>query len=695
MDSSFSKWLNHPTCPVSGLEGTIRLLSIPQRKAILTCCRCQSIPTPDSKLYHQLLAGYPQYEDLDIPTPMDGPSTSLSTIIKSLREYILDPIPNGFLQMLVKVIPLPDEEVLAAIEQSYRKEIVASLERRYTPEINPSSVLSVNAKERNAPLIRTWTTFSPTIHRYIFSRLRRAIPKLTRNAFYPNYGKKLLSTGSRKVLNEMRDILEVACDETTLGLEQLYSRTGMELTGLTEIRHAFTYNDLRPRVYFCRGAEHYYASRFIQDILSAIIEQFECIHKLKRFQISELKCAGDEIFMVYDFTTFTTNLQSLSEFLHGLADLYADTEITIIDTYKGPLRISLQEYIHHYATECNDLPLYELFADLENPLEGVVFESGGGLLGIPGNITASTLWHAIILMCLLQEESCKVVGDDGGCVLPAGDKPENLVDALNLFGDVALEKTEAWSWVDVDEDIEGQVWNYVKRPIYRLEGSIHTGRDPMNFPNPSLFIRRFADKHHRSTEIVDPLASRVRCADRLVRACQRYQISEQGQLSKDICESYHEFILRPVRKEMMLRKKKGGVLSMFHQSIFDDGFEDWYRHLQGNVRLPQCTEGRVYPDVWHTMQPTIATQSKALKLMVDLGYGTSQMIMENVCVDDVDRMRDYYDHVGYPQYLFVIFDSCPLWLLNLLPYATDYPIDEEIPDPTAIPDVDDDYMEIY
>jgi hypothetical protein len=173
--SPFSNYLDSSTFPISGIRAVIQPLAIRDRKIILTICRCQSVPRRGSKLYQQVVRGYPEYEKKRIATK-EGASISLSQIIESLRDYILDPIPNGFIQMLVKVLPLEDDDVEAAVVASYEKEICASQERRYRPRIDLISIFGETWRDRSRPLFQNWTTFHSGTHRNIFSGLCRAIP---------------------------------------------------------------------------------------------------------------------------------------------------------------------------------------------------------------------------------------------------------------------------------------------------------------------------------------------------------------------------------------------------------------------------------------------------------------------------------------------------------------------------------------
>jgi hypothetical protein len=164
----FTEYLYSSQCPLGNIGSMLSQLDLRARKTFLTVLRCQSIPVKGSKLYTQIIRGLPDYEDLFYASP-GGVYYSLPQIIDSLHDYILEPIANGFLQMVIKTLPLEDEEVEEAIRKGYEKEILASQERRFRPMINLQSILTPHSHQWHFhPLVSNWKTFSPQTHRYIY-----------------------------------------------------------------------------------------------------------------------------------------------------------------------------------------------------------------------------------------------------------------------------------------------------------------------------------------------------------------------------------------------------------------------------------------------------------------------------------------------------------------------------------------------
>lgn len=674
MADGFTTYLNSKRSPIPGIATVLSPLDLRARKIILSVCRCQSIPIYGGKLYRQISRSYPEYEVPRIVTS-SGDVVALSSIIESLSSYILDPVSNGFLQMIIKTIPLEDDDVAQAVMEGYAKEITASQERRYRPSIAIQSVMGTR-EERRTPLLNNWTTFNPEVHDYIFTTLKSVIPSLQQQPYYPNYGKKLLPCTSYRNFQELQDMYGYSFEGTVLGLEQFYSRTGIEGVGPTEMKQAFAYNDLRPRIYFARGSTHHHRSKYIQDIFNRIIEAFQCIHKFERFHISRLRMTKDQIFIVYDFSVFTTNLQSLSEFLHALGDFYKAVWITVIDTWEGPKRINLGDHLHDYAATCNDFPSFETFYGSMDG-EPITYESGAGLLGIPGNITSSTLWHAIVLMCIVHDIMIKVVGDDAGAVLPEVERNEDaFLEAIKEFGDISKPKTEIWRYIDPLADIEKVIWQYVKRQIYRLENRICVGADPMNFPNPSLFIPNFADKHHTAKGILDPIISAIKCADRFVRECQKFSLAEQSDRVIEMCRSYHLYILKGVLKDDVRREEQGFPRFSFHRDVLNASFEDWLRGLPSMVRIPEFADGIEYPASWVEMKEYKVIMRKPVKLICDMGYGSTRMITRTVWSSETEILRRVFNNDYTPLYSFVVFEGCPVWMKELMAVSYLPPVDD-------------------
>jgi len=668
----FTRYLESPSSPIPGIYASIRPLDLRARKTLLSICRCQSMPLPGSKLWLQVLRGYPNYRKKSLLVAGEN-RVSLSQIVDSLESYIIHPIPNGFLQMVIKTIPLEHDDIMQAIDEGFAKEIVASQERRYTPVTNIRSILSDRKVDRSVPLLRGWITFDPEVHHYIYGKLLSAVSQLTSHPYYPNYGRKLLPDTSRKHFLQLQEVYAYSFEESTLGMEALYSRTGIYPEGPTEMKQSFGYHDLRPRIYFSRGATHYVHSKYIQEVFNRILEVFPCVHKFERFHIRHLSMSNDEIFMVYDFSVFTTNLQSLSEFLHSLGDLYRHIWITIIDTHRGPVRINLGEYLHAYARNCNDHPEFETFYGSKDG-EPLRFRSGAGLLGVPGNISSSTLWHAVILMCIIQGLCAKVVGDDAGVVLPPGEPSISLVEALNEFGDVSMPKTEEWRHLDVMAKVELYIWQYVKRPIYRLDNKINCGETPMQFPNPSLFIPGFADVYHSPVLIEDEVLASIRCGNRFVRECARFSLQDQSMEIIEMCRKYHNYILRAARRDDERKEQLQLPRFPFHQDVLDLSFESWYSSLPDLVQIPEIARSEDLPENWVHMKHYRIAMRKPVKLIVDLEYGEAKMITRTVLTKVSEGcLREFYEGRIRPLYLFILYESCPRFLVDLLPTSDSSP----------------------
>jgi hypothetical protein len=85
------------------------------------------------------------------------------------------------------------------------------------------------------------------------------------------------------------------------------------------------------------------------------------------------------------------------------------------------------------------------------------------------------LLHGIHLTVLVQSSrKCKVVGDDA--IYHDKELRDSMVrEAIQDLGKVAIEKMESWSYSDmVDEDVDSR-FDYKKRPINRIENTVHTG----------------------------------------------------------------------------------------------------------------------------------------------------------------------------------------------------------------------------
>lgn len=124
-----------------------------QRKCILSLSRIQAIPffprdhsSPISYAYRQLS------EDLESLVTFDGASRSLHYCLNTFSPLFSTPISAGLINMLVRNLPLPDEnEYRSEILSGIRKEINAAVNKYHPASFNWDAILFFAVPSRYLP----------------------------------------------------------------------------------------------------------------------------------------------------------------------------------------------------------------------------------------------------------------------------------------------------------------------------------------------------------------------------------------------------------------------------------------------------------------------------------------------------------------------------------------------------------------
>jgi hypothetical protein len=155
----------------------------------------------------------------------------------------------------------------------------------------------------------------------------------------PEYSTKTIGHIAAADLKKVAESLELALDPSIIGIEQLYSLTGWKISGPTEVRWAFRYNDLRPRVYFARGSDQYYASHYIQQILNIILDLFPPVNRRFRYLIDVIRLSQHDTLFIYDYSSFTSILHEIRNFTASLSRYFADVVVSLVDSHRGVIQV--------------------------------------------------------------------------------------------------------------------------------------------------------------------------------------------------------------------------------------------------------------------------------------------------------------------------------------------------------------------
>lgn len=665
--------------PVQDLVRAIHYMPIPVRKALITLCRVRSPYNPRSRAYTRLVQELKQPFTTYTPIAME---ITLIDLLPPCDQFISSPILSGLISMLVRNIPFYHrDEVVALTLSSVEKEVKASLEVYPHPVFNWESVLSNSAYTRHSTVLSDGYPLKPEVHDAIYEALLSTKHVLSSRRLYPDYSRKTLGLRATRSLLDLDRQLGYVTPNTTQGLETMYHHEGIRVTGPTEMRTAFKYNDIKPRTYYARGPDQYYDSRYIQEIFNVIVDSLSTTHRFHRFHTNFLEMTSDETLFIYDYASFTSTLFEIRRFTAALAEFYKDTWVEIIDTNLGKQMINLGEMMNTYNESCNVDPSYDIgvYCDPYSGEDPISISHNCGMLGVPGNISSCTLLHGIHLIVLLMHLMGKVIGDDALAKGVVSSRSE-VHYALSALGNIASEKMEFWDDREFDEEYDPNIdaWHYTKRPITRIGSRVQHEAELIIWPSIGNLLRGYQDDLH-TVHLPD---HEYDYKKRIASSLRSFVLQFQGKVEMDTDEI--TFIDRWLR--WMLRKggleywdEKSRSYQLYARVVFPvsvrEGInvDQWVdRMWTSPVTLPRPYEPIPSSPVEIGI-PRKSVLCKSMKLLRDFGYANIEQDLTTFLVmDNEELFRMSLSKVLYPsQYTVTIFDTVPLWLLALYVDETD------------------------
>jgi len=606
--------------------------------------------------------------------PETGLDLSLWELLYPHKNDFESPLTSGFISMLARTIP---SSVVGAnysiIQEDREKELLAALTLYHPVSFNWDALFD------GIPIpIAEGYPYS-MVHKTVFHGMLNAKAKISGRTFYPSFSLKTVGRESKAQLRFYKDGIEdVLIDESTRGLEVLYSRTGIELDGVTEMRTAFTLNDLRPRSYYARGPSVYYPSRFVQPIFNILIDMFPVTHRRARFILSQLQVEPSESLFIYDYSSFTSTLFEIRNFTEALSRYFSDTTITVIDSFVGPTECNLGDLLHDFNESCNNFPEFSCpdFGDSSTPSCSTNFHKCG-MLGVPGNISSCTLLHGIHLAILLCSTLCRCVGDDA-----IGKEKRELVeklisDFLPNIGHVSLEKSTIWDFTEEEDSGDMGVytsWHYTKRPITRFHGQPLAGKQAI-YP-PITFVLQWKDDLRTfSWPETDELFVK-KAAHYIRRFGTQFisfpSVSEYDEaFSNRFIRAWNRCLKNFVDREVSSGFEQPRVYKCLVHHIGQNGFEDMVWSMTKNGWMNRVSkrsygfdEDTVCRGYRYSSQKT-----QALSFAMKLGYADMEEEYEMIASPQEFfnlYTSQYADPTFMSSYSWILTESCPSWLVTLV-----------------------------
>jgi len=483
MDPVYARWVArfYMTTPAVGLVlYALPHLPVQARKVILSYTRTRqrvSTSTRFAKMHtHELPR---QYSFIIGDNPKSQYTTmTLKELIIGVEAHIHDQVILAFLSTCVRSAPYQDySSVLKTREDTIAKEIAAGLMPAYNETLNFEAILDFDPTSRNKRLAPN-LPLNPTVHAQLHNAFRSARSSLQGAILYPQTSDKTIGEHAQQLCARILDagdsqLVSMRTIQSLSDVERMYHRTGARCEGVVEMRCAWKYNDLKPRVYYAQGPDCYFASRYVQEVFNVILDQFEVVHRHNRFErpARPFEDIQDRLAM-YDYSSFTSSLESIKDFTRSMAQFFKGVQVICVDTWSGPVLKDLGDMLLEYTEVCNETSLFDL-STLFLLDEELVVQHTCGMLGVPGNISSCTLLHGLHLVVILGDMYLgRCVGDDALAIVRGGSDAEVwavFVDQVNNLGAIAEEKFEYWDYED-DPDTTGGA--YCKRPIARMSNSI-------------------------------------------------------------------------------------------------------------------------------------------------------------------------------------------------------------------------------
>jgi hypothetical protein len=476
-------WTFNRYPPLCTVLQTIFYMTIPQRKDLLGLCRSQTPPI-DRSYQRQMLKCL--YQRILVPdTPAKGfKNVSLSEMgysefVDMHVHLILNHLTASIVALGCRIAPgISESDYQDLVGSAISKEISAAITIQPSAEFNFESIFSSDPSHRYIPFTSRLSS-NPLVAIDTHRRLQNVKDRLKNAYLFPTLGSKTVGSvisenfwtdyKSNNLVFKHNDGTEND-GVTPTDCYRMYHQTGGYPGGPVELRVAWTYNQLEPRVYYARGGDVMMTSQYVQAIANILVDEFPETHRKNRFMPPTDPLLDGDVEVIYDYQSFTSCLETLVPFLDSLGTFMDDVDVNLVDMNRGVVRSSLGELIRRYNRECNVYASFDASKVLKRPPGEIVMQHTCGMLGVEGNIFFATLLHGLHLRFIAGLNRSKCVGDDARChtrseygVLTTSEQ-DTLMWRLQGCAPINTDKIGKFE-EGIDPDL--QAFRYVKRPLRR------------------------------------------------------------------------------------------------------------------------------------------------------------------------------------------------------------------------------------
>jgi hypothetical protein len=439
----------------------------------------------------------------------------------------------------------------------------------------------------------------------------------------------------------------------TIDLELHSHYTGTRVQGDCEMRMAWRYNELKPRLYYTTGGSAYWRSRFTKPLAVALMECIDSTRLNRRRNPEDIMyyLSDEDWLILWDMTTFTSTLSELKLFLYYLIKnleeslIVQQNPLRVFDYRDGVTEITADKLLMAYNIEVNQNSRYsiarvvaKLFPGQDNE-ESVFHMRNSGPLGVHGNIGFSTAFHGFHAEAAIKKQTGCGVGDDMlGAITE--DPMIRFFDHMKLIGDI--EETKADVLEPLREEAYEQVSKFLKRRFTRRSGIIELG---LQYAFPALgSVYNLQDEYH--TMSPEPMDVRIMKFAGQVGALYWDLHATTEEISEEELELLQS-VLNMAYKELKL-DNRGSLPGRRHRAFkecmmvaippvyIDPCTMDWAEYLwendftgkallpviHGPTEIPRYSPGLSF----------VHEDDKTMGVLVDVG-----------CVEEMRKLREWFD----------------------------------------------------
>jgi len=467
------------------LMGYILGMNLSQRKAVLSLCRFQCLPTASSILLMH------DWSPTIINVYPAKPRLTLLQIATNIVEMANgNPIVFGILSIWLRQTVLPDpEEEDTAIGEALVKEYNATQQDDMPSVLSFANAFMVPAKLNDQdfilhPLLKS----SPErleVLEFVQKTWHEILVRFRDTVLIPRLSPKSMAQHARDANPTFPEHLLFSSLEMEIARSHGYQ---VEYVPGVELRFRWAFSDLKPRAYYAYGSLTHAISSYLQGLFNAFLDSLPNTHRHTRFALGQLRILVNDIMFIYDFTSFTSTMAEQKHFLAFLGYFFRGIRCYRLDYEDGIIIDDLGDMILEYLEVCNNgsTPCHITREEIYDWLDTELFyHKVAGYLGVHGNLASCHYLHGVVVALITSSLfRSKVVGDDGLLLemISSETTPlfitKSILRLLGIFADV---KTMSVKIESPSPSI------FVKRPIVVIGDTIAAGDLPA-LPNWSLVV---------------------------------------------------------------------------------------------------------------------------------------------------------------------------------------------------------------